>query len=144
MREGRIVYIAPAITSETRTMTIRVALANDGFVLKPGMYATIHIQGALRAPALHVPRSAVLVTGQRTLVFVKGADGMLTPREVELGASTDDRAEILRGVRAGEMVVASATFLIDAESNLGSALAGMAGMPGMDMTAPKPAALGRK
>jgi multidrug efflux pump subunit AcrA (membrane-fusion protein) len=128
MREGRIIYIAPTVTAETRTTIVRVALPNEGLTLKPGMYATIHIRGGGGASTLHVPRSAVLVTGQRTLVFVKDDDGMLIPREVTPGASTDDRIEILRGVKAGETVVASATYLVDAESNLGSALGGMAGM----------------
>ena len=122
----------------TRTTKIRVVLANPGLELKPGMYATIHIRGRAQANVLHVPRSAVLATGQRTLVFVKGADGTLTPRVVELGGSTDDRVEIRRGVKAGETVVASATFLVDAESNLGSAASGMGNMPGMDMSTPKP------
>ena len=132
-REGRIVYIAPSVSAETRTVKIRVALANAGLVLKPGMFATIHIRGTARPNLVHVPRSAVLVTGKRALVFVKSPDGTLAPREVQLGETTDDNVEILRGVEAGETVVASATFLIDAESNLGSALGGMAGMSGMDV-----------
>jgi Cu(I)/Ag(I) efflux system membrane fusion protein len=138
-RRGRIVYVSPTISQETRTMKIRVALPNEELVLKPGMYATIHIRGDARANVLSVPRSAVLVTGKRVLVFVKGSDGMLTPREVTLGGNNDDRVEILRGLAAGETVVSSATFLIDAESNLGSALAGMANMPGMDVSPEKPA-----
>jgi Cu(I)/Ag(I) efflux system membrane fusion protein len=139
-REGRIVYIAPSVSPETRTTNIRVAMSNHDMSLKPGMYATIRIRGDARTNILSVPRSAVLVTGTRVLVFVKGTDGMLTPREVELGASTDDRVELRRGVMAGETVVSSATFLVDAESNLGSALGAMANMPGMDMGTPKSAA----
>jgi Cu(I)/Ag(I) efflux system membrane fusion protein len=137
-RHGRIVYVSPTISAETRTMKVRVALSNADLMLKPGMYATIHIRGDARTNVLSVPRSAVLVTGTRVLVFVKGADGMLTPREVELGGNTDDRVEILRGVKAGETVVASATFLVDAESNLGSALGAMANMPGMGHATKKP------
>jgi Cu(I)/Ag(I) efflux system membrane fusion protein len=86
--------------------------------------------------ALSVPRTAVLSTGERNLVFVKRPDGMLEPRLVTLGMASDDRIEILRGLAAGDTVAASATFLIDAESNLGTALGGMGNMPGMDMTAP--------
>ena len=132
-REGRIVFVSPTISAETRTIKVRVALPNADLALKPGMYATIQIRGDARRDVLSVPRSAVLATGTRVFVFVKGADGMLTPREVELGGNTDDRVEIRRGVKAGETVVASATFLIDAESNLGSALGAMANMPGMDV-----------
>jgi Cu(I)/Ag(I) efflux system membrane fusion protein len=137
-RQGRIVYVSPTISAETRTTKIRVALPNSDLILKPGMYATIQIRGAARSDALSVPRSAVLATGTRTLVFVKGADGILSPREVELGGNTDDRVEILRGLTAGETVVSSATFLIDAESNLGAALGAMTNMPGMDHPAKKP------
>lgn len=135
-RAGRIVFISPTVANDTRTVQIRVALPNPGYALKPGMYATIHVRGTPATNVVNVPRSAVLVTGTRTLAFVQGADGMLTPREVETGATTDDRVEIRRGLAPGETVVASATFLIDAESNLANAMAGMAGMPGMDMSAP--------
>jgi Cu(I)/Ag(I) efflux system membrane fusion protein len=100
------------------------------------MYATIRIAGTERANVLTVPRSAVLSTGERSIVFVREAGGQLTPREVTIGASSDDRIEVLRGLAAGQTVVASATFLIDAESNLGTALGGMGNMPGMDVTTP--------
>jgi Cu(I)/Ag(I) efflux system membrane fusion protein len=137
-RQGRIVYVSPTISAETRTTKIRVALPNADLVLKPGMYASLQIRGDARRDVLSVPRSAVLATGTRVLVFVKGADGTLTPREVELGGNADDRVEIRRGLAAGETVVSSATFLIDAESNLGAALGAMANMPGMVAPAKKP------
>jgi Cu(I)/Ag(I) efflux system membrane fusion protein len=62
---------------------------------------------------------------------------MLEPRLVTLGTSTVNRIEIVSGLSVGDTVVASATFLVDAESNLGTLLGGMGNMPGMDMTAPK-------
>lgn len=139
-RDGRIVYVSPTVSAETRTTKVRVALTNGDLALKPGMYATIRIRNDSRRDVLSVPRSAVLATGTRTLVFVKLADGSLSPREVLLGGNTDDRTEILRGLAAGETVVSSATFLIDAESNLGAALGGMSNMPGMDVPAAKSAA----
>jgi Cu(I)/Ag(I) efflux system membrane fusion protein len=123
---------------------VRVELPNPQLRLKPGMYATIRftgVSGAGAATALSVPRSAVLSTGERSLVFLKRADGQLVPREIKAGVATDDRIEVLSGLAAGDTVVASATFLIDAESNLGRALGGMANMPGMNMPpAPKAAA----
>lgn len=136
-RQGRIVFVAPILSTDTRTVKIRVALQNSDLALKPGMYATIRIAATARAAVLQVPRSAVLVTGERTLVFVKGTDGTLTARSVVLGQATDERIEILRGLTEGETVVASATFLVDAESNLGSAIGGMGNMPGMDAASPK-------
>jgi len=133
---GRITYVYPTLNADTRTARVRVEVPNPGLRLKPGMYATFRLTGSGRASALSVPRTAVLSTGERNLVFVKRPDGMLEPRLVVLGMATDDRIEILHGVSAGDTVVASATFLIDAESNLGTALGGMGDMPGMDMTAP--------
>lgn len=136
-RRGRITYVYPTLDPETRTGRIRVELPNADLALKPGMYATIRFRGKARE-ALTVPRSAVLATGERNFVFVAEADGMFTPRDVSLGAATDDRIEILAGLTDGERVVASGTFLLDAESNLGTAMGGMGDMPGMDMKAPSP------
>jgi membrane fusion protein, copper/silver efflux system len=133
---GRIAYIYPTINPDTRTARVRVVLPNRDAQLKPGMYATLRIVGAPRTAVLTVPRSAVLATGERSIVFVRDARGSLVPREVTLGATSDDRIEILRGLAVGETVVASATFLIDAESNLGSALGGMGSMPGMEVSSP--------
>ena len=133
---GRITYIYPTLNPETRTARVRVELPNPGLRLKPGMYATFRLTGSARPNAITVPRSAVLATGERSLVFVRRADGMLEPREVVVGIGNDTRVEILRGLAAGETVVASATFLVDAESNLGTVMGGMGDMPGMDLAAP--------
>jgi Cu(I)/Ag(I) efflux system membrane fusion protein len=135
-RSGRISYIYPSVSSETRTARVRVEMTNPDLALKPGMYATIRIQGAAGASVLSVPRSAVLSTGKRDLVFVRRADGMLEPHEVQVGLANETHVQIIRGLDVGATVVASATFLVDAESNLGSLLGGMGNMPGMDMTAP--------
>jgi membrane fusion protein, copper/silver efflux system len=135
-RTGRIAYVYPTLNPDTRTVRVRVVLPNRDLGLKPGMYATLRIAAGARDAVLTVPRSAVLSTGERSIVFVRGASGALAPREVALGASDDERIEILRGVHAGETVVASATFLVDAESNLGTALGGMGDMPGMELTTP--------
>jgi Cu(I)/Ag(I) efflux system membrane fusion protein len=134
---GRVSYVSPTMNPETRTVRIRVELANVGRRLKPGMFATLRLTVAADRRALTVPRAAVLSTGERHLVFVKRADGMLEPRSVQIGVVLSDRMEILRGLSVGDTVVASATFLVDAESNLGTALGGMGNMPGMDIAAPK-------
>lgn len=135
-RTGRITYIYPTLNPETRTARVRVELPNERLALKPGMYATIRVNGASPVTALSVPRSAVLSTGTRNMVFVKRADGILVPRNVVLGIATSERIQILDGLALGDTIVSSATFLVDAESNLGSALGGMGNMPGMDMGAP--------
>jgi Cu(I)/Ag(I) efflux system membrane fusion protein len=137
-RTGRITYIYPTLNPDTRTARVRVALANPRLALKPGMYATFRFAAATES-VLSVPRSAVLSTGKRDLVFVRLPDGALIARDVSLGLATDERIEILSGLTAADTVVASATFLVDAESNLGTLLGGMGNMPGMDISAPPPA-----
>jgi len=137
-RTGRITYVYPTLDPETRTGRIRVELSNPDLALKPGMYATIRFRAPARE-ALSVPRSAVLATGERTFVFVTDSDGMFTPRNVSIGTATDDWIEILSGLAPGERVVASGTFLLDAESNLGAIMGGMGNMPGMDVKAPSAA-----
>ena len=134
---GRVEYVAPTLSTETRTARVRVALSNADYQLKPGMAATLRLQGRAQARALTVPRAAVLSTGERNLVFVKRADGMLEPRVVVLGATSNERVAVLSGLVRGDSVVASATFLVDAESSLGTALGGMGDMPGMDIAAPR-------
>jgi Cu(I)/Ag(I) efflux system membrane fusion protein len=135
VRNGRVTYVYPTVNPDTRTARIRVELRNPGLQLKPGMYATIRLDAPTDS-VLSVPRSAVLATGERNLVFVRSPDGRFSPHLVTLGAATEDRVEIMRGLALGDTVVASGTFLLDAESNLGSLLGGMGNMPGMDLTAP--------
>ena len=133
--EGRVSFVWPVVDPESRTAKVRVAFRNPdrGGVLKPGMYATLFFEGTIGRDVLHVPAEAVVMTGERNLVFVAQPDGMLAPREVRLGLRAGDRYQVLEGLAAGERIVASANFLVDAESRLagGGAMAGMPGMPAM-------------
>jgi Cu(I)/Ag(I) efflux system membrane fusion protein len=135
-RRGTIAYLYPTLDPATRTARVRVELANPQLTLKPGMYATLRFR-PVADTALTVPRSAVLVTGERALAFLKRPDGAYEPRPVVLGRTTEDRLEILSGLEAGDSVVASGTFLVDAESNLGTIMSGMGDMPGMDIRPPR-------
>jgi multidrug efflux pump subunit AcrA (membrane-fusion protein) len=112
-RTGRISYVYPTLNPDTRTARVRVELPNRDMSLKPGMYATLRFTGE-SARGLSVPRSAVLATGTRNLVFLKGRGTRFEPREVIVGVSADDRVQVLHGLAAGDTVVSSATFLIDA------------------------------
>jgi Cu(I)/Ag(I) efflux system membrane fusion protein len=123
--EGRVSYLHPTLSAESRTGRVRVELANPELRLKPGMYAQITFQAPIHLEGLHIPRSAVLTTGTRSVVFVRAADGTLVPREVTVGLAAGDHVEVLAGLEAGEIVVSSANFLVDAEANLGMALDGM-------------------
>lgn len=134
---GVVTYVYPAVSLEARTGQIRLELANPGLKLMPGMYAQVEIQSEAPSEVLLIPRSAVLLTGMRALVFVQAPDGRLTPREIRAGLAAGSDIEVLSGLAAGEVVVTSANFLIDAESNLGASLGAMPGMDaGMPMEAP--------
>ncbi len=124
---GRVGFIFPTLDADSRTNRVRVILPNQDGRLKPGMFATIFLDAPL-GRSLMVPMSAVIITGERNLVFVRDADGMLTPRTVVLGVRAGNRVEILEGLAEGETVVRSANFLVDAESRLADTDAGMPGM----------------
>jgi Cu(I)/Ag(I) efflux system membrane fusion protein len=108
----------------TRTGRIRIVLANHGGFLRESMYATV----AINAPAtsdvssLVVPDSAIIDSGARQIVLVVKGQGRYEPRAVRIGARGDGFTQVLDGLKAGEQVVVSANFLIDAESNLRAAL----------------------
>ncbi len=125
--KGRVTYIYPSLTPETRTAKVRLEFSNPGEKLKPGMYANVNLHsGAGRQ--LAVPEEAVMDAGAEQIVFVARAGGYFEPRQVALGAKVGDRFIVLRGLTEGEKVVTSGNFLIDSESRLKSAASGMAGM----------------
>jgi Cu/Ag efflux protein CusF len=113
------------VTPETRTGKARIELANPGGQLKPAMYASVELAAGGARKVLAVPSSAVIDSGVRQMVLVQLAEGRFEPRQVKLGGRADDYVEIAQGVKAGEAVVVTANFLIDAESNLKAALTGL-------------------
>ena len=122
--KGRVGYVYPVLDSAARTVRARVIVANTNGLLKPGMYATVRLRTPAR-PALTVPSSAVLRTGERNVVFVEMDNGELMPHDVALGRVAGDYTEVLAGVGAGDRVVTSAQFLLDSESNLGEVMKAM-------------------
>ena len=133
---GKITYIYPQVDNTTRTLRVRVELANKDFLLKADMYAdvTLNIGYGNR---LVVPQEAVMDSGSEQLVYVSLGDGYFEPRKVQVGARIDNKYVVLAGLKTGERVVTSGNFLVDSESRLKSAAGGM-GMPGMDHGASKP------
>ena len=133
---GRVAFVYPTLGAETRTVRARIVVANGDRRLRPGMYATVRISSGA-GTVLAVPRSAVVETGERTLVFVDMGGGELMPHAVRIGRSGGEHVEVLSGVTAGQRVVTSAQFLLDSEANLGDLMKGMAptggSMKGMDM-----------
>jgi len=122
--EGRITYIYPTLKPETRSIPVRVEMANLGGKLKPAMFAQVELSVGGKSPVLTVPDSAVIDTGTRRIVFVQVKEGRFEPREVDIGGRGEHHVEILKGVKNGEQVVVAANFLIDAESNLKAVLGG--------------------
>lgn len=127
---GEVTFVQPVVDAQTRTVDVRIAFPNRAGDLRPGLFGTVLLEQPASQPALTIPRSAVLDTGTRQMVLVQTAPGRFAPREVTLGRRGGDRIEVLKGLADGEAVVVSANFLIDAESNLQSALQGLGGHAG--------------
>ena len=120
---GKVSFIYPTLTTETRTAKLRIELPNPLGLLKPGIYGSVTLTAADgMAERLAVPDSAILDSGTRQVVLVQLPEGRFEPRVVSLGRKADGYVEVLSGVADGESVVTSANFLIDAESNLKGAL----------------------
>ncbi|WP_321476602.1 efflux RND transporter periplasmic adaptor subunit [uncultured Paludibaculum sp.] len=121
---ARVNYVQPQVDPMTRTLKVRLEAENPGLLLKPDMF--VDVDFAVSSPRrVSVPADAVLDAGLRKTVFVDRGDGYLEPRAVETGDRIGDRIEILKGLKAGERVVTSGNFLIDSESQMRSAAAGM-------------------
>jgi Cu(I)/Ag(I) efflux system membrane fusion protein len=127
-RMVRVSFVYPTVDPRSRTNRVRVTVSNRDLRLKPGMYTTIYFDVVIGRDILVVPREAIVITGERNIVFVRDADGMLQPREIVMGPAAAGRVQILDGLAEGETIVASANFLVDAESRLAGGGGSMAGM----------------
>mgnify|MGYP001274491334 CR=1 FL=1 len=137
---GKVAFIYPAVSPETRTGKVRIVVPNPDGRLKTGMYAGVALGSAVTGgPVVAVPETAVINSGTRQTVLVERGEGMFQPREVKLGAHADGYYEVREGLAAGERVVVSANFLIDAESNLRAALKAFAPPAATGPEPPKPA-----
>lgn len=121
---GKVDFIYPMLAMNTRTGRVRIALANADGALRQSMYATVAINtNAVSGGNIAVvPDSAIIDSGASQVVLVARGEGRFEPRRVHIGARSDGYTQILDGVKAGDQVVVGANFLIDAESNLRSAL----------------------
>jgi Cu(I)/Ag(I) efflux system membrane fusion protein len=127
---GQIAALSPTVDPNKRTVQVRIDLPNPRGNLRPGMYANVLLRVDV-GESLAIPAQAALPTGERMVVFVDRGEGKLLPRYVKLGrlfsGPPDDRGntdyyQVLSGLTGGERVVASANFLIDAESQVQGAL----------------------
>lgn len=119
--KGKISYIYPEIDLETRTAKARIELDNPDQKFKPGMFANIELKKSL-GEAVVIPDDAVIDTGTRKIVFVKTGPSRFEPREIKAGPRIENTFAILSGLKAGEEIVTSAHFLIDAESKFQAAI----------------------
>jgi multidrug efflux pump subunit AcrA (membrane-fusion protein) len=126
---GQVEYVYPTLQPEARTLKARISIPNPDGRLKPGMFATVRLSTPLRS-TLTVPTTAVVRTGERSLVFVDLGGGSLLPQEVEIGRIAGEYTEVLAGVEPGQRVVTSAQFLLESESNLAEVMRSMIGMTG--------------
>ena len=123
--EGKVDFIYPSLSAETRTARVRIVIPNADGALRVAMFANVMLEGAVATkPVLSVPNSAVLDSGTRQIVLVDRGEGRFEPRPVTIGVHGDERTEIIDGLKPGDRVVVGANFLIDAESNLRAALQG--------------------
>jgi Cu(I)/Ag(I) efflux system membrane fusion protein len=123
--EGQVTFILHELEMATRTGKVRIEVANPDHRIKHEMFADVEINaGAGDGDRLAVPVSAVIDSGNRQVVIVERGEGLFEPRSVKLGLRGDGLVEVRDGLKAGEKIVTTANFLIDAESNLKAALKG--------------------
>ena len=127
--EGRVDFVYPTVSSQTRTLKVRLSLANPDGRLRPGMYGRVMVSRRAGVSTLVLPGEAIIKTGEQSYVFLARAGGHFEPRMVWTGLQDGDWVQVLKGVAAGDTVVASASFLIDSESRLKAAIAGMGAQP---------------
>ncbi|MEW9898078.1 efflux RND transporter periplasmic adaptor subunit [Chitinivorax sp. PXF-14] len=120
---GKVIAVLPETNLESRTVRVRVELANHDGRLRAGMFAQINLTADNGAQALLVPSEAVIRTGTRNVVLLSLDGGRFQPVEVKLGQEAGGKIAVLDGLREGQSVVASGQFLIDSEASLKGVLA---------------------
>jgi Cu(I)/Ag(I) efflux system membrane fusion protein len=121
---GKVSYIDPTVDAQTRSVRVRVQIANPRYALKPQMFADAQLRVDYGTKVV-VPQEAVLDSGTEQIVFVVHEGGIFEPRKVTLGPVIDGNVAVLTGLRGGETVVTSGNFLVDSESRLKSSMGGM-------------------
>jgi RND family efflux transporter MFP subunit len=124
---GHVDFIEPAANPQTRTVPVHVHVANPGMRLLPGMFVNATFISRAASESIVVPRSAVLDTGTRKIVYLARPNGIFEAREVAVGAPSDDLFPVTSGLVRGDKVVLSGNFLIDSQAHLSSGMSGMYG-----------------
>lgn len=124
---GRVSYIYPTLDPETRTAIVRIVFANPQNRLKPEMHTEVSIETGTGRQELAIPADAVIDSGTRKLIFITRGDGYFEPREIVTGGRVGDYYPVIKGLKPNELVVSSANFLVDSESQLKAAAGNMGG-----------------
>ncbi len=121
---ARVSDALPQFDPSSRTLKVRLEADNPGFRMRPEMFVDVEIPASY-GPAITAPAEAVLDTGRRKIVFVDRGNGYFEPRQVETGWQMDGAVEVTKGLAEGERIVVSGNFLLDSESRLRLAAAGL-------------------
>jgi Cu(I)/Ag(I) efflux system membrane fusion protein len=124
---GHVDFIEPEANPQTRTIPVHVHVSNPAMRLRPGMYIRAKFVSPRERETLVLPRSAVLDTGTRKLVYISNGGGVFEAREIQAGAPAEDFYPVLAGVKAGEQVVVHGNFLIDSQTRLAGGMTGLFG-----------------
>ena len=129
--QATVSQVLPQFDPTTRTLKVRLEMDNPDFALRPDMFVDVEFPITLPA-TVSVPVDAVLDSGLKKTVFIERGNGYFEPRKVETGWRLGDRVQILKGLEPGEKIVVSGNFLIDSESRMKLAAAGMFGEVSQD------------
>jgi RND family efflux transporter MFP subunit len=125
--QATVSNIIPQFDTVSRTMKVRLEADNPGFALKPEMFVDVEFPVTL-PPTMMIPVDAILDSGLKKTVFVDRGNGFFEPRDIESGWRIGGKAAIVKGLMAGERIVISGTFLVDSESRMKLAAAGIFGI----------------
>jgi len=115
---GRVILVSSVVDPDTRTVKVRTEVSNQDGRLKPDMFANVEIVTDLHRTAISIPLSAILDDGGKSVVFV--ADGNTFKKKVvTIGLKSNDRAEIIDGLNAGDKVVVKGNYLLLEQGNPG-------------------------
>jgi RND family efflux transporter MFP subunit len=124
---GRVGFLEPVVNAQTRTTAARIQVANPGMRLRPGMFVQARFAVPAGQSVLAVPRTAVVDTGTRKLVYVAKGNGVFEAQEVQLGVASDEYYPVLAGLREGERIVTEGNFLLDSQTRITGGMTGMFG-----------------
>jgi Cu(I)/Ag(I) efflux system membrane fusion protein len=124
---GRVEFLDTSINPQTRTASARIQVPNPNMRLRPGMFVQVKFAAPAGRNTLAIPRSAVLDTGTRKIVYVAKSNGEFEGRQVQLGTPGNDYYPVLAGLKEGERIVSQGSFLIDSQTRITAGMTGLYG-----------------